>query len=572
MKKILFILLAFCGVLNAQVYRIGGNDTVYYDGTLQSQAYRLGSVYQDADTIATYFNTYFTGVPDTAALNPSPTFSRNIRSNVLVSGTYHIFSEEFSTVWYILKNTSTTGTSWGTSSSALLAAGSAGQFDQGGQADPTVIYDGAGDWKMWYDATKGADTAWTLGYATSTDGTTWTKYGQILTRGTTATGDKSGLHHPACIKYDGTYYLFYSASNTDALGRGNIHLATSTDGINWTKYSGNPILSKGTTGTFDDVYLRPSEPIFIHDTWYMWYWSYDGANHQMGLATSKDLYNWTKKGQVLTGSGITASTAIKKEGTNPKDVMLKQWYFSWPSNGVMFNTIAVPNEFTKLYNWSSFDFPTYGDATYSSGAVDKSANYIYFQRITVSANFTPNCIQIYIYPQSKPTSGKIKLALYANGTNTPGALVATTEERDWSTITGTAWNKFNFTVNPNLTAVDYWIAIWSDAGIYYTKRVAGGSNNWGNLSRAYGAWPDPVTATTTFAFSDVDTYITYYNANTYRVPLVTEPTKVYFNNILGTKKLTRAAVTAEYDWYWSDNVLTIYSDESPDFRYQISYE
>jgi hypothetical protein len=65
--------------------------------------------------------------------------------------------------------------------SAVLAP-TAGTFDAGGVKDPVVQLVGAGDWRMLYTGVEVLDgrRIERVGYATSTDGITWTKRGPLL--------------------------------------------------------------------------------------------------------------------------------------------------------------------------------------------------------------------------------------------------------------------------------------------------------------------------------------------------------------------------------------------------------
>lgn len=77
-----------------------------------------------------------------------------------------------------------------------------------------------GQWKMIYEA---MGTQWNLGYATSSDGKTWTKYS-----GNPVLIDGGG---PYVIKVGNTYYMWYHAGQLPT----DIYLATSTNLITWTK-------------------------------------------------------------------------------------------------------------------------------------------------------------------------------------------------------------------------------------------------------------------------------------------------------------------------------------------------
>jgi hypothetical protein len=521
----------------------------------------------------------FTGVP--IAYDGNPLYVTDIsmsRCMVIVNGVYHLFEERSGSNpnWWIRKRTSTDGLKFTNFTAPLFLPGGAGTYDVNGQADPTVIYDGVGDWKMWFDA-SGPSTWDKLGYATSTDGDIWTKYGSILNRGAAGSWDDTSVHHPCCVKHNGVYYLFYSGSKSTDGGRvvKHIGLATSTDGINWTKEATNPVIPAGTGSEWDNDYVRPSCPVLILGTWYMWYWGFDGTDHSMGLATSTNLITWTKKGQVLTTTGgIQGSSAILKQGSNIKDVLVELWYTATTGNSFNYTNVTLPTLLTKLSRFLREEgLAVYGDNTGAGTPASYLGGYIYFCRITVTSQIDSTAIRVYFNATSKPTTATVKCALYANGSDAPTTLLGITEELHWSIIRGGEWTEFNLASPITLTPGDYWIATWSDNQDYQRSRGGAGSKNWGNLyPGAYGTFPDPIVGATIVNFSDFDAYITGARANRYEIDLVSEPIKVYFNNILGNKQTSKANVDSEFDWYWTSGKLLVYSDENPDVRYQITYE
>jgi predicted GH43/DUF377 family glycosyl hydrolase len=229
------------------------------------------------------------------------------RSVVFVNGLYYLFSEGFiKERWEIYIRTSEDGINLSDKSNPVFLPGMPGSFDEYGQADPTVIYDG--HWKMWFDALNGQGVWDKLGYATSDDGFNWVNYGPVISRG--EGWDSKSIHHPCCIRHNDKYYLYYSATDEETGNVKNIGLATSHNGINWIKRE-SPVL---TVGDWDHTYIRPSCPILINGIWNMFYWGF-GDNHYMGLAQSSDLINWGKKGKVLESDvvheGITATMPIR---------------------------------------------------------------------------------------------------------------------------------------------------------------------------------------------------------------------------------------------------------------------
>ena len=88
-----------------------------------------------------------------------------------------------------------------------------------------------------------------IGLAYSSDGLNWTRYGTVPVLLSNGGTDWDGTHtfRPSIINVKDTYHMFYSGSNDNidptttvyyAHGLGH---ATSTDGINWTKDTDNPI-------------------------------------------------------------------------------------------------------------------------------------------------------------------------------------------------------------------------------------------------------------------------------------------------------------------------------------------
>lgn len=125
--------------------------------------------------------------------------------------------------------------------------------------------------------------------------------------------------------------MFYAGRKSTTVY--SIGLATSSDGINWTKHASNPLIIPGATGQWDDANVRPSCPVLINGIWYMWYWGFDGTNHFTGVATSTNLITWYKKGKVFgdpagaaTEINPTATSIIVADGATPNQKIIKIWY------------------------------------------------------------------------------------------------------------------------------------------------------------------------------------------------------------------------------------------------------
>ena len=152
-----------------------------------------------------------------------------------------------------------------------------------------------GTYYMYYAAASSSSAAGNIGLATSTDGLGWTRYSgnPILSSGVDSY-DKNGLDWPVVIKDGSTWRMWYSGavSSTDV----GICYATSTDGYNWTKSASNPVLANGATDSDWDGYeVRPCDVALRGINYTMYYRGIgSGGVHNLGLAISTDCTSWTE--------------------------------------------------------------------------------------------------------------------------------------------------------------------------------------------------------------------------------------------------------------------------------------
>ena len=70
--------------------------------------------------------------------------------------------------------------------------------------------------------------------------------------------------------------------------------------VQWTKYSGNPVLTPGSNGEWDDSGFAGLCIIYDGTIYKIWYGASDGTNFRIGYATSLDGISWTKYNDPLT--------------------------------------------------------------------------------------------------------------------------------------------------------------------------------------------------------------------------------------------------------------------------------
>ena len=172
---------------------------------------------------------------------------------------------------------------------ALVNRGATGSWDAAWVGSPSVIDDG-GTFKMWYCGID-ASSMYRIGYATSPDGYAWTKNGTaaVLGPGSTGNFDDAGAWYPCVIKEGLTYKMWYTGMHGSY--QSGIGYATSSDGINWTKYASTAVLGLGSG--WDASQVGNASVTKVGSTYHMYYTGYSG-NDRVGHATSADGISWTK--------------------------------------------------------------------------------------------------------------------------------------------------------------------------------------------------------------------------------------------------------------------------------------
>ncbi len=177
----------------------------------------------------------------------------------------------------------------------VSAYGIDGSFDSRQAWMPAVIHDN-GIYKMLYVGYENYySRQYSIGYAISEDGINWFPYQKnpVLKRGITGSFEESFIWGGTVLKDTTGYRLYYGGFNS--LWKASIGLATSPDGIHWTKYSNNPVLVHGLSTGWDGDAVH--SPCVIRDSAGMYQMWYSGTSHDttaIGYATSSDGYTWVK--------------------------------------------------------------------------------------------------------------------------------------------------------------------------------------------------------------------------------------------------------------------------------------
>jgi hypothetical protein len=128
----------------------------------------------------------------------------------------------------------------------------------------------------------------------------------VLTAGEKGQWDAAGIERVAVIRLGREDWRMWYACTGQ---RRSIGLATSKDGVHWTKHPGNPVLEP--TEAWEEGYLSPTSVLQVNGKFYLYYW---GPSHvfpdrvtgklpppkmkYIALATSEDGIHWTRQGNV----------------------------------------------------------------------------------------------------------------------------------------------------------------------------------------------------------------------------------------------------------------------------------
>jgi sucrose-6-phosphate hydrolase SacC (GH32 family) len=181
----------------------------------------------------------------------------------------------------------------------------------------------------------------------------WTDDGPLISP-TAATWDATFCRMGSLFYDSGTFYCFYTGSN-DSNATESIGLATSTDGVTFTKYAGNPILTPTGQGRNDGDHV--SEPAVLKEgsSWTMVYGYRNGGTTLPGYryATSTDGHTWTKggSGDILTNTPLFSEFhQLVKFGTNDYALVYEAGNATVPYRIFVARATSVTGPYT---NWAS---------------------------------------------------------------------------------------------------------------------------------------------------------------------------------------------------------------------------
>jgi len=203
-----------------------------------------------------------------------------------VGDTFHMYYDGFDADGhgYIMHATSDDGINWVDDSNNPVLSPTADENRV--RQCSIVIVDGV--WHMYYQTEGTGVWNWSISHATSDDGVNWTKDSN-----NPIIDPDYAVAQPSVIYKDGTFYLFivYHGDESNPSGSpGRVELWKSTDGSNFAKDSDVLVGESG----WENYLLAHPQVYEYNGKYLMYYCGRASDNMYIGLAESTDLVNWTK--------------------------------------------------------------------------------------------------------------------------------------------------------------------------------------------------------------------------------------------------------------------------------------
>lgn len=163
---------------------------------------------------------------------------------------------------------------WTVDDTAILSPDDDEGWDNDTITAPLVLKTGEG-YVMYYEGGAEGSMERGIGMATSTDGIEWTKSDNNPILTITEDWEGNRVHQPRVIQTDEGWLMLYRAEDTNARNAMTLGLATSDDGVDWTKSDKNPILTMDMLEQTDFYYTAVEQ---VDDTVYLFIELLPGAD------------------------------------------------------------------------------------------------------------------------------------------------------------------------------------------------------------------------------------------------------------------------------------------------------
>ena len=141
------------------------------------------------------------------------------------------------------------------------------------------------------------------GLASSQDGLSWTRARNLPTLSIydpdCGSWEKDCIYQPWLVEHDHRFYDFYNAAHGGIEQSG---LAVSSDLFTWTRYAANPVI-RNHKGGYDERFASDPKVFRDGDHWTMFYFGVGKGGAHIMVAFSRDLLHWTAHTEPLYKAG-----------------------------------------------------------------------------------------------------------------------------------------------------------------------------------------------------------------------------------------------------------------------------
>jgi predicted GH43/DUF377 family glycosyl hydrolase len=161
--------------------------------------------------------------------------------------------------------------------------------------DPGAVVYHDGQFHIFRNAFRGWPAPVQIAYMTSPDAVTWTEMSDapVLTTDDVPFAQQAALASSVIVEDDGTWALYFYTWNNSTFerGGGEVGRATASDPLGPWTVDPEPVLSPGSEGSWDEYMVNGPTVLCDGDDGYVMYYAGYG---KIGMATSPDGIAWTK--------------------------------------------------------------------------------------------------------------------------------------------------------------------------------------------------------------------------------------------------------------------------------------
>lgn len=165
-----------------------------------------------------------------------------------------------------------------------------------------------------------------IGLARSADGKTWTRLPHpVLEFGPRGSWDERALADPYVFLAGGRLFLYYLGE--DRARQQLLGVASSTDGVSWTKLRSGPVLEPGEPGSMDENGLGEPAVFASHGSYWMIFTGRARNEvRRLGMARSRDGVHWERLPLVIQGEADWNSQVICDPTVEVTPEKVRVWF------------------------------------------------------------------------------------------------------------------------------------------------------------------------------------------------------------------------------------------------------